>query len=130
MSGECETCGAPLRAGLAACEYCRRPVPVAAGADATGGPRAIRCPACGVANAWGATHCASCQAWVVVQCGFCGGLSPHDEPACLSCGEAFAGAAERLAARQRSAALGAVGEVAAPLLGMLAGVVIGEALDD
>ena len=65
---------------------------------------------------------------VVVQCVFCGDLSPHNVPACVKCGEAFAGAPERFAERQRSQHLqqglniaGSVGNVAASFLGAAVG---------
>jgi hypothetical protein len=88
----------------------------------------VPCPRCKTLNEWGSQKCARCQTWVVVQCVFCNSLSPHHVPACLTCNEAFLGAPERLAERQREASMRrgfevatAVAGVAAPFLGALAG---------
>jgi hypothetical protein len=73
----------------------------------------------------------------VVQCVFCGAISPHTMSACMGCNEAFAGAPERKAAReaqvqsqQNVQTAVAVGGVAASFLGAMAGGVLGGLLDD
>jgi hypothetical protein len=51
-----------------------------------------------------------------VSCIFCGHITPYNQPACLSCHEPFAGAAQRKAARdqqlQQQQTMQTVGEVA------------------
>jgi hypothetical protein len=93
---ECTTCGAPVRPGFVVCPFCRRTYP---DADAS---RAIPCPSttCHELTAWGASHCVRCNTSLIAECVFCRGRSPHNQPACLACGEAFAGAAERKAAHE------------------------------
>jgi hypothetical protein len=138
MANECETCGAPAQPGVVKCFYCGRPVSKEA-ADS-----AIPCPQCKELNVWGAQRCVKCQTWIVVQCIFCGAISPHTVSACMGCNEAFAGAPERKAARdtavaQQQAAVQnqqnvqtavQVGGVAASFLGAMAGGIIGGILDD
>jgi hypothetical protein len=92
---QCSNCGAPRAAGFAACKFCRTPFV----ADTQ--TQAIPCPRCSTLNEIGAQRCVQCQTWVVVQCVFCHALSPHNLPACSKCGEAFAGAPQRFAERQR-----------------------------
>jgi hypothetical protein len=118
----CKNCGAPRAAGYAACKYCSTPF---VENTQTG---AIQCPTCKTLNELGLQRCVQCQAWVVVQCVFCHAISPYNIPACHGCGEAFAGAPERFAARQREQHLqqglqiaGTVGNVAASFLGAAAG---------
>lgn len=118
----CNHCGAPRVAGYAACKYCKTPFVQNA---QTG---AIPCPRCNTLNEMGAQRCVQCQAWVVVQCVFCHALSPHNVSGCLKCGEAFAGAPQRFAERQRAEHLqqglnvaSTVGNVAASFLGAAAG---------
>jgi hypothetical protein len=118
----CANCGAPRAAGFAACKFCKTPFV----ADTQ--TQAIPCPRCNTLNELGAQRCVSCQAWVVVQCVFCHALSPHNLPACSRCGEAFAGAPQRFAERQRDQHLQQglsiatqVGGVAASFLGAAVG---------
>lgn len=118
----CKHCGAPRVAGYAACKFCRTPF------VENSQTNAIPCPRCNTLNEMGAQKCVQCQTWVVVQCVFCGALSPHNVPGCLKCGEAFAGAPQRLQERQRQQHLqqglqvaGTVGTVAASFLGAAAG---------
>ncbi len=120
----CTHCGAPRIAGYASCKFCKTPYPGVQNTQ-TG---AIPCPRCNTLNELGAQKCVQCQAWVVVQCVFCGALSPHNVPACQRCNEPFAGAPQRLAERQRAQHLqqglqvaGTVGSVAASFLGAAAG---------
>ena len=127
MSQECQHCGAPREAGLASCRFCRTPFVRDAHSQA------IPCPKCSAINEWGVQRCVVCSTWVVVQCAFCAAISPHHVPACLRCREPFAGAAERLHARQQEVerrrnleTASAVGSVAATFLGAL----IGAAIDD
>jgi hypothetical protein len=118
----CTNCGAPRAAGYAACKYCKTPFVQ----DTQ--TQAIPCPRCNTLNELGSQKCVQCQAWVVVQCVFCHALSPHNVPSCAKCGEAFAGAPQRFAERQRAQQLhtgleiaGTVGNVAASFLGAAAG---------
>lgn len=91
---DCASCGAPVRPGFVLCPFCRHAY---SEEDAS---RAVPCqdPSCGELSAWGESKCVRCAKWVVVECIFCKGLSPHNQPSCLTCGEAFAGSNERKAA--------------------------------
>lgn len=118
----CPNCGAPRAAGYAACRFCK--TPFVAGAETQG----IPCPRCNTLNESGAQRCVQCQTWVVVQCVFCHAISPCNVAACTRCGEAFAGAPERFAERQRDQHLqqglniaSQVGGVAASFLGAAVG---------
>lgn len=122
----CPHCGGPAKPGLVNCIYCNQALSAELAATA------VPCPRCRALNVWGGTRCVRCNGWVVVQCVFCNSLSPHTQQACLSCREPFAGApqrkAEREAERQRQQTLqtvGAVGQVAAPFLGAVAGGLLG-----
>lgn len=125
----CGSCGAPDSGELVTCTYCRAPYSAEILASA------IPCPQCRTACRWGKTHCAHCQAWIVVSCVFCGALSPCNQQACLQCHELFAGAPERKAQAQMQAQqaaqqiqtqetlqiVGTVGSVAASFLGAVIG---------
>jgi hypothetical protein len=118
----CKHCGAPRVTGYAACKFCKTPFVTNTQTNA------IPCPRCNILNEMGAQRCVQCQAWVIVQCVFCHALSPHNVPACQHCGEAFAGAPQRFAERQKQESLqkglqiaGTVGNVAASFLGAAAG---------
>src|SRR5262249_12976600 len=94
---------------------------------------AVQCPQCGTYSDIRVTNCTRCKAWVVVKCIFCGALSPHHYPACVSCHEYFACAAERGQARpqqapaaRRAQMISSVGGVAAAFLGAAAGVALTE----
>ena len=119
----CSHCGAPRVPGYAACKFCKTPF------VRNTQTNAIPCPRCNTLNETGAQKCVQCQTWIVVQCVFCSALSPHNVPACLKCGEAFAGAPERFAQRQSQQRVqqglqiaGQVGHVAANVLGAAAAV--------
>lgn len=127
---DCASCGAPVRPGFVRCPFCRG---IYSKADAS---RAIPCrdPACNELSVWGSSKCVRCQGWLVVECVFCKGLSPHNQPACLACGEVFAGSTERKAAaeqqRQAAATQQAVltyAPVAMTFLGTFAGAVASSA---
>jgi|JI10StandDraft_1071094.scaffolds.fasta_scaffold52103_2 phage FluMu protein Com len=125
----CAHCGAPRTPGFAACKFCN--TVFAREAQTTVQDNAVPCPQCKTLNEWGAQRCVKCQTWVVVQCVFCHALSPNHVPACLSCKQAFAGAPERLAARQaqidsqqRMQVVSSVGGVAASFLGAVAGAAL------
>jgi phage FluMu protein Com len=125
----CAHCGAPRTPGFAACKFCNTLFPRAAQTAVQ--DNAVPCPQCKTLNEWGAQRCVKCQTWVVVQCVFCHALSPNHVPACLSCKETFAGAPERLAARQaqvdsqqRMQVVQSVGGVAASFLGAVAGAAL------
>jgi len=138
MGITCENCGAPAQPGVLKCLYCGRPV------SAELAKHAIPCPKCNEPNLWGAQRCVRCQDWIVVQCVFCGAVSPHNQTACLNCREPFAGAPERKAQRDAEAARQiraqeqqqttetavAVGTVAASFLGGVAGGILEGLLDD
>lgn len=120
-SDNCQHCGAPRAPGYAACKFCKTPFVK----DTQ--TAAIPCPRCNTLNEMGAQKCVQCQTWIVVQCVFCHALSPHNKPACVKCGEAFAGAPQRFAERQSQQRLqqglniaGQVGNVAASVLGAAA----------
>jgi hypothetical protein len=123
----CNHCGAPRMAGYAACKYCKTPFPHVGSMHGDPQTNAIPCPRCNTLNEAGVQKCVQCQTWLVVQCVFCHALSPHNAPACLRCGEAFAGAPQRFAERQQQQRLqqglniaGQVGNVAASFLGAAA----------
>jgi len=118
----CAHCGAPRQAGVVVCRYCRSPY----SADAA--RHGVPCPNCGLLHERNAQKCSACATWLVVQCVFCGTLSPHRDAACSKCREVFAGAAERLALRQQEAQsrrqlelASNVGGVAVSVLGAIAG---------
>ncbi len=108
------------------CEFCRHPY------SAEALRSAIPCPGCRELNVWGATRCFKDEAWLVIQCLFCGNVSPHNQSGCLACGEAFMGMRERKAARdaqiqeQKTAkAVQVWGGVGASFLGsMVSGMVV------
>jgi len=111
--------------GYASCKFCNTPFVRNTHEDA------IPCAQCRTLNEKGAQRCVRCQAWVVVQCVFCRALSPHHEPACVQCGETFAGAMERYQQRQeevqnqqRMQVVATVGTVAASFLGAVAGAAL------
>lgn len=118
----CPNCTAPREAGLVACKFCNTPFVKDVATEA------VQCPQCSAYSDIRMTNCVKCKAWVVVKCMFCGSLSPHHYPACVSCREPFAGAAERFQARQEQIAsqqrmqmISSVGSVAAAFLGAAAG---------
>jgi hypothetical protein len=118
----CASCGAPDTGELVICRFCQRPISDEVLRSA------IPCPRCAIPNRWGKQRCVACGTWVVVSCVFCGALSPHNQQACLSCREPFAGAMERKAQRanaqsqaQASQMMGMFGNVAASFFGGMAG---------
>jgi hypothetical protein len=127
----CANCGAPDAGELVICRFCQQPVSAEAQRTAIPCPN----PQCRTLCRWGKQKCPQCQAWIVVSCVFCGAISPHSAPNCLSCNEAFAGAPQRKAQMERERMQGqhaqqasVWGGVAASFLGAAAGSVIGEAL--
>ncbi len=126
----CPSCGAPDDGELVHCRFCK------AALSKEIADTAIPCPHCRVANRWGKQRCVACRSWIIVSCVFCGGLSPHNQPACLSCREPFAGAAQRkrdreIAAQQQQAAFpqhgGFVDNMGAAFVGAAAGYVVADA---
>ena len=116
MTPVCSNCGGPDDGLAVICKFCQRPVSAQVQASAIPCPN----PNCRTPNRWGRQQCYACNAWVVVSCVFCGNLSPYTCPACLTCHEPFAGAAERKMQRayqqdqaQTMQTLEKVGEVAA-----------------
>lgn len=93
----CATCGAPDNGDFVTCRFCRNPV------NAEAARTAIPCPnqQCRTQNRWGKQKCGACQQWLVVQCVFCGSLSPHNMSNCMQCNEAFAGSHQRKAQMQQ-----------------------------
>lgn len=89
---DCDTCGAPPEPGLAACQYCK-----SAYANV---PIGVSCPKCRAVNMAGQTQCAACTLSLTKPCLFCNSVSPLDSPTCVRCREPFAGARERIAARE------------------------------
>lgn len=129
----CANCGAPDAGELVICRFCKQPV------SAEVARTAIPCPnpPCRTPNRWGKQKCVQCQSWLVVSCVFCGALSPHSVSNCLSCNEAFAGAAQRKAEREMrqnrqyaSHQAGVWGDVASSFVGAAAGAVIGNVIAD
>ncbi len=123
---DCPRCGAPQKHGYVLCPFCRAPYSEQAARHA------IPCKRCSELSAWGQSKCVRCQAWIVVQCLFCGNLSPHSMSGCLGCGEAFQGMAQRKAARDAEVSrqrtlqtVGTWGPVGASFLGSVAGAYLG-----
>lgn len=118
---ECATCGAAVDPGLVACSYCQTPYP--------GAPRGIDCPACGDDNRPHMVACATCNASLVRGCVFCGGAASIALASCPRCGEAFAGAEERKAAReaqQRQQQMLGIAQTGLSMLGQAAGTPAGK----
>lgn len=88
----CDICGAPPTPGLAACLYCKT--------SYANVPVGVTCPKCRAVNLAGQTQCAHCSLSLTRPCVFCNSVSPIDSPTCVRCREPFAGARERLEARQ------------------------------
>lgn len=127
----CNHCGAPQDAGVLVCRFCRSPhSPDAA-------KKGVPCPNCGLLHDRNAQKCAACAVWLVVQCVFCGTLSPHRDTHCSKCREQFAGSAERFAQKrqeqetQRQLKVASnVGGVAVSVLGAIAGTgIVGQVAD-
>lgn len=128
-AANCASCGAPDDGEAVMCKFCRQAV------NAEAQRTAIPCPACKTACRWGRQKCHACQGWIVVQCVFCGALSPHNCSTCMRCNEAFAGAPERKAQRdaqmrqqqqqqQMHQQVSTWGPVAAAFVGAAAGGVV------
>ena len=122
----CSSCGGPDDGEFVICKFCKRAL------SAEIAQAAIPCPRCRTLCRWGKQKCGACATWLVVSCVFCGALSPHNQSACLTCHEAFAGAPQRKAQREAQArqqqevqTFGTVGNVAASFLGALAGGAVG-----
>jgi hypothetical protein len=129
MSATCNTCGAPDSGELVTCKYCKQAVSAEAQRTAIPCPN----PSCRVSCRWGKQKCGQCQAWLVVSCLFCGSLSPHNISNCMQCNEAFAGAAQRMAARQQQQQhqqnmqqANVLGNVAATFAGAALGVALSD----
>src|SRR5438309_1571597 len=88
---DCSTCGAKRDIGHVICKYCKNPYAPDVLASA------VPCPQCRTLSAGDQQKCVACGAWIVVQCVFCGGTSPHTMTTCSHCSEIFLGAAERKA---------------------------------
>ena len=93
MAKDCPKCGAPHEVGLILCKFCRTAF------DPEEARRATPCPRCKDLFPEETQKCPRCDLWLVVQCVFCHELTPHNRPRCDACGEVFAGAPERKAAR-------------------------------
>jgi len=128
---DCGQCGAPRQAGVVVCRFCRSPY----SADAA--RQGVPCPNCGLLHERSAQKCTACATWLVVQCVFCGTLSPHRDASCGKCREPFAGSAERLAQRRQEQEsqrqmqmVSSVGGVAVSVLGAIAGTgIVGQVAD-
>jgi hypothetical protein len=124
----CNHCGAPDDGENVFCRFCRHAYNAQLLASA------IPCPRCRTACRWGKQKCSACGTWIVVACVFCGAISPHNQPACMRCGEGFQGAAERKAQRmqqqqsqQNMQMMGVVGNIGGAFLGAMAGGVVSHA---
>lgn len=118
---ECATCGAATNPGLVACSYCETPYP--------GAPRGIDCPHCGDDNRPHLAQCATCNGSLVRGCIFCGSASSIALAGCGRCGEAFAGAEERKAAReaqQKQQQMIGLAQTGLSMLGQAAGTPSGQ----
>lgn len=129
----CANCGAPDSGDFVICKFCRQAVSAAAAQTAIPCPN----PQCRTLCRWGKQKCGQCQAWIVVSCVFCGAISPHHISNCLSCNEAFAGAAQRKAQlaqnqqhHQSMQQANVWGGLAAAFVGAAAGSVISHSWDD
>lgn len=80
--------------GLILCKFCRTAF------DDDEARRATPCPRCKDLFPETTQKCPRCEVWLVVQCVFCDALTPHQRPECDACGEVFAGAPQRKAARE------------------------------
>lgn len=109
----CHSCGSPDDGELAHCRFCNAPL---------GGGSPIPCPGCRAQCRWGKQTCPACGAWIVVACVFCGAISPYNVPACLACHEAFAGAPERKAQRDRERATQQASQETAQVVGALGSI--------
>lgn len=87
-------CGSPRPPGVILCRFCRTPF------DEEEARRATPCPKCKDLFAPTTQRCDKCNVWLVVQCVFCDALSPYTHADCDRCGEVFAGAPARKAARE------------------------------
>ncbi len=127
----CDHCGAPRQAGVVVCRFCRAPY------SANAAREGVPCPNCGLLHEREAQKCSACATWLVVQCVFCGTLSPHRDANCSKCREAFVGSAERLALKKQEAQskqqmqmVSNVGGVAVSVLGAIAGTgIVGQVAD-
>jgi hypothetical protein len=113
----CACCGAPDDGQEVTCKFCQRPVSPQVQASA------IPCPQCQHVNRWGRQQCSRCNGWIVVQCVFCGSISPCSYTACMRCNEAFAGAWQRKQQREAQEqtkeitdVLGSVGAIAGAMI--------------
>lgn len=91
----CGNCGAPHEDGLAACAFCDMPI--------VGRSSGVRCPSCSELNTADRRTCAQCGAQFTKGCVFCGKVAFLTATACPGCNEAFVGAEQRKADRERAA---------------------------
>ena len=70
-------------------------------------------------------QCSRCNGWIVVQCVFCGSLSPRTLSACMRCNEAFAGAWERKQAREGQQQVKEAEQILGSIAAISADIIIG-----
>jgi len=115
----CTNCGAPDDGQEVICKFCQQPV------SAQVQQTAIPCGQCNHPNRWGRQQCSRCNAWIVVQCVFCGSLSPRTLGSCMKCNEAFAGAWQRKQAREGQKQVQEAEEILGSIAAISAGIFIG-----
>ena len=115
----CASCGAPDDGNEVLCKFCQNPVSAQVQASA------IACGQCNHPNRWGRQQCSRCNAWIVVQCVFCGSLSPRTMSACMQCHEAFAGSLERKQQRESQQQVQQAEEVLGTVAAIAGGIFLG-----
>jgi hypothetical protein len=115
----CTSCGAPDDGQEVLCHYCNSPISPEVQAGA------IPCGQCNHLNRAGRQQCSRCSAWIVVECVFCGGLSPRTCTACTRCNEPFAGAWERKQQRETQQQTQVVEEVLGDVAAIAGAVLLG-----
>ena len=115
----CDNCGAPHEDGLAACAFCDMPI--------VGRSSGVRCPSCSELNTADRRTCAECGAQFTKGCVFCGKVAFLTATACPGCNEAFVGAEQRKADREKQAKQQQTMNLAQQGLGALTGFAASQA---
>jgi hypothetical protein len=115
----CTNCGAPDDGSEVLCKFCHQAVSPQVMSTA------IPCAQCRHPNRWGGQQCSQCNAWVVVQCVFCGSVSPCNMTACMRCNEAFAGAWQRKQQRDGQQQIQQAEEVLGTVAAIAGGIFLG-----
>jgi hypothetical protein len=115
----CGNCGAPEDGTEVLCKFCHRAVSAQAQSSA------IPCGQCNHPNRWGRQQCSQCNSWIVLQCVFCGGLSPRTMASCMRCNEAFAGSWERKQQREGQQQTQQAEEILGTVAAIAGGILLG-----